>query len=99
MGEAAVYLFIMFAGAAGTMLYNWIAAVLRSLGNSVAPLIFLVISSVLNVILDIALVAWIPMGGRRHCHGGFPGDFRNSLSGIRVEGSAFPADFPEAVRL
>lgn len=62
MGEAAVYLFIMFAGAAGTMLYNWIAAVLRSLGNSVAPLIFLVISSVLNVILDIALVAWIPMG-------------------------------------
>ena len=44
------------------MLYNWIAAVLRSLGNSVAPLIFLVISSVLNVILDIALVAWIPMG-------------------------------------
>lgn len=62
MEDAAVYLGIMFAGAAGTMLYNWIAAVLRSLGNSVAPLIFLVISSVLNVILDIALVVWIPMG-------------------------------------
>lgn len=44
------------------MLYNWIAAVLRSLGNSVVPLIFLVVSSVLNVVLDIVLVAWIPMG-------------------------------------
>lgn len=62
MEDAAVYLGIMFAGAAGTMLYNWIASVLRSLGNSVAPLVFLVLSSVLNVILDIALVVWIPMG-------------------------------------
>ena len=62
MPQASVYLVIIFAGAAGTMLYNWIAAVLRSLGNSVVPLIFLVISSVLNVVLDIAFVAWIPMG-------------------------------------
>lgn len=62
MEEAWIYLVIIFAGTAGTMLYNWIASVLRSLGNSVAPLIFLVISSVLNVVRDIALVAWIPMG-------------------------------------
>ena len=44
------------------MLYNWISAVLRSLGNSVVPLVFLIISSVLNVILDIVFVVWIPMG-------------------------------------
>lgn len=62
MPQASVYLVIMFGGAAGTMLYNWIAAVLRSLGNSVVPLIFLVVSSVLNVVLDIVFVAWIPMG-------------------------------------
>lgn len=60
--EARIYLVIIFAGSFGTMLYNWISAVLRSLGNSVIPVVFLVISSVLNVVLDIALVSWIPMG-------------------------------------
>ena len=56
------YLMIIFAGCAGTMLYNWISAVMRSLGNSVVPLVFLIVSSVLNVILDILLIAVIPMG-------------------------------------
>ena len=60
--QATVYLMVVFAGAVGTMLYNWISAVLRSLGNSVVPLVFLIISSVLNVILDIVFVVWIPMG-------------------------------------
>lgn len=62
LDQATVYLVVIFAGAVGTMLYNWISAVLRSLGNSVVPLIFLIISSVLNVVLDIAFVVWIPMG-------------------------------------
>ena len=62
MEDAKIYLLIIFAGSFGTMLYNWISSVLRSLGNSVVPLIFLIISSVLNIILDIAFVAWIPMG-------------------------------------
>lgn len=56
------YLMIIFAGCAGTMLYNWISSVMRSLGNSVVPLIFLIVSSVLNVVLDILLIAVIPMG-------------------------------------
>lgn len=60
--DAWIYLVIIFIGAFGTMLYNWISAVLRSLGNSVVPLIFLIISSILNVVLDIAFVVWIPMG-------------------------------------
>ncbi len=62
MHDAFMYLSIIFAGCFGTMLYNWISAVLRSLGNSVVPLIFLILSSVLNVILDIALIVWIPLG-------------------------------------
>lgn len=62
MTDAKTYLVIIFVGSFGTMLYNWISSVLRSLGNSVVPLVFLIISSVLNVVLDIALVAWIPMG-------------------------------------
>lgn len=62
MEPAAMYLAVIFAGAAGTMLYNWISSVLRSLGNSVVPLIFLIFSSILNVVLDIAFIVWIPMG-------------------------------------
>lgn len=62
MPYALTYLVIIFAGSFGTMLYNWISSVLRSLGNSVVPLIFLILSSVLNVILDVAFIVWVPMG-------------------------------------
>ena len=59
---ASEYLMIIFAGCAGTMLYNWISAVMRSLGNSVVPLVFLIVSSALNVVLDLLFIAIIPMG-------------------------------------
>ncbi|MBQ7887813.1 MAG: MATE family efflux transporter [Clostridia bacterium] len=62
MDYAYEYLIVIFAGCAGTMLYNWISAVMRSLGNSVVPLVALIISSVLNVVLDILFIAMIPMG-------------------------------------
>lgn len=60
--EARTYLAIIYIGGIATMLYNWIAAALRALGNSVMPLIFLIVASVLNIFLDLLLVAWIPMG-------------------------------------
>lgn len=59
---AYTYLLIMFLGAFGTMLYNWIASVMRALGNSIVPLIFLLISSILNIVLDVLFVGVIPMG-------------------------------------
>ena len=62
MEDALTYLTVICAGSFATMLYNWISSVLRSLGNSVVPLIFLIISSILNILLDIVFVAWIPMG-------------------------------------
>lgn len=62
MENAWIYLVILFGGSFSTMLYNWISSVLRSLGNSVMPLIFLIIASALNIVLDIAFIAWIPMG-------------------------------------
>ncbi len=62
LAEAVWYLQIICLGSVGTMLYNWISAVLRSLGNSIVPLVFLGISSALNVVLDILFVAVIPMG-------------------------------------
>lgn len=62
MADAHTYLMIIFSGCCGTMLYNWISAVMRSLGNSVIPLAALILSSVLNVALDILFIAIIPMG-------------------------------------
>ena len=44
MENAHTYLMIIFAGCCGTMLYNWISAVMRSLGNSVVPLVALILS-------------------------------------------------------
>ena len=60
--QATVYLMVVFAGAVGTMLYNWISAVLRSLGNSVVPLVFLIISSAINIALDLICIINLHMG-------------------------------------
>ena len=50
------YLLIIFAGISATFLYNYFAALLRAVGNSVVPLIFLAISTVLNIGLDLLFV-------------------------------------------
>ncbi|MBQ4608234.1 MAG: MATE family efflux transporter [Clostridia bacterium] len=62
IADAHTYLLIIFAGCCGTMLYNWISAVMRSLGNSIVPLAALIVSSLLNIALDILLIAVIPLG-------------------------------------
>lgn len=54
------YIFVIFEGIPVVYLYNLLSAIIRSLGDSKSPLIFLGISSVLNIILDILLV--MPMG-------------------------------------
>lgn len=56
------YLLIIFAGIPATFLYNYCANVLRAVGNSVVPLVFLGISSVLNVGLDLFFVISLQMG-------------------------------------
>lgn len=58
--EANIYIFIVFMGIPATFLYNMISGILRSLGDSVTPVMFLVFSSILNIILDLILVK--PMG-------------------------------------
>lgn len=50
------YLEIIFLGITATFLYNYFANLLRAVGNSLIPLIFLAISSIMNVILDMAFV-------------------------------------------
>lgn len=57
-----LYLLIVFAGIPATSLYNFFSCMLRALGNSSAPLIFLAVSAVLNIALDILFVAVLPFG-------------------------------------
>lgn len=56
------YLVVIFAGTAATLAYNLIASILRALGDSKTPLIFLVVASILNVILDIVFITSFDMG-------------------------------------
>lgn len=50
------YLVVIFLGIGGTFLYNYYACLLRAVGDSVRPLIFLGIAALLNVALDILFV-------------------------------------------
>ena len=62
LDQAYSYIFIIFMGIPAAFLYNMVSGILRSLGDSVTPVIFLIFSSVLNVILDLLLVS--PLGVR-----------------------------------
>ena len=50
------YLLVIFAGIMGTFLYNFFASLLRAVGNSMTPLIFLGIAAVMNIVLDLLFV-------------------------------------------
>ena len=54
--------FLIFLGIPATMLYNLLSGIIRSLGDSRTPLYFLIFSSLLNVILDLAFIAGLGMG-------------------------------------
>ena len=60
--DATVYLVVVLAGTGATILYNLISNILRALGDSRLPLIYLVFSSVLNVVLDIVFIVPFGMG-------------------------------------
>lgn len=56
------YIFIIFLGIPITYLYNMTAAILRSLGDSKTPVIFLVMAAVLNIFLDLLCIIVLHMG-------------------------------------
>ena len=58
------YLLVIFAGIIATSLYNYFSCLLRALGNSTIPLVFLAVSAVLNIGLDLLFVAVFPWGIR-----------------------------------
>lgn len=56
------YLIVIFAGLTAIFLYNFFASLLRSLGNSIVPLVFLAISAGLNIVLDLWFVIGLKWG-------------------------------------
>ena len=56
------YLIVIFAGLTAIFLYNFFASLLRSLGNSIVPLVFLAISAGLNIVLDLWFVIGLKLG-------------------------------------
>lgn len=60
--DTRAYLLIIFYGLTWTSIFNFFASVVRSLGNSRIPLIFLIMSTVINIVLDFVFVVPLKMG-------------------------------------
>jgi len=60
--DSAQYLTIYFYGLIFVFGFNMISAIFRSLGDSITPLIFLIVASILNVVLDLIFVLVFHMG-------------------------------------
>ena len=56
------YLVVIFYGIIATFLYNYFASLLRAIGDSATPLIFLAVSAVLNIVLDLWFVVGLERG-------------------------------------
>lgn len=60
--DSCKYLFIIFCGMTSTMLYNFFAEMMRALGNSKRPFIYLMVACFVNIGLDILLISVFGMG-------------------------------------
>lgn len=56
------YLFVVFCGIFASFLYNFFASLLRAIGNSLTPLLFLAVSAVLNIVLDLVFILQLGRG-------------------------------------
>lgn len=62
LNQSITYLRIYFIGISGLIIYNMVSGILQAVGDSKHPLYFLIISSVINIILDLLFVAVFKMG-------------------------------------
>ena len=62
MDDATTYLTIYFIGFSGLLIYNMGSGILRAVGDTTRPLMFLVLTSIMNIILDLAFVLGLKMG-------------------------------------
>ena len=61
-GEARQYISVIIAGLASSACYNMLSGLIRAMGNSRVPLLILIFSSILNILLDILLLAVVKTG-------------------------------------
>ncbi len=59
---ANAYIFIIFMGIPAVFLYNLLASIIRSLGDSRTPVYFLALSAGLNIVLDLMFILWFQAG-------------------------------------
>jgi len=62
MPEALTYLRIYFAGVSGLLFYNMGSGILRAVGDSRRPTLFLVFSAITNIVLDLIFILVFPLG-------------------------------------
>ena len=62
MRDSRIYLYIYFGGLIFNLIYNVGSSILRAVGDSKRPLYVLIVTCILNIILDIILVVWVHMG-------------------------------------
>ena len=85
-GDMREYLFVIFIGIPAVFLYNYFASFLRAIGNSVIPLVFLAVSAVLNIALDL----WLVIGLNRGVAGAAEATvIGQDISGIGIAAYAF----------
>lgn len=60
--DATVYLTIYLAGISGLLIYNMGSGILRAVGDTVRPLLFLILTTIINIFLDIFFVVGLHMG-------------------------------------
>lgn len=62
MADAATYVLIYFSGAVASMVYNMGAGILRAMGDSRRPMLFLVVTCFVNIVMDLLCVVVLKMG-------------------------------------
>ena len=62
LGDASSYVFVILAGTVFTMCYNLLSGMIRAMGNSKIPFYSLVLSSVVNIVLDVFFIAVVHTG-------------------------------------
>ena len=60
--DALTYIRIYFTGAVASMVYNMGAGILRAMGDSKKPMIFLIIACFVNIVMDLVCVVWLGLG-------------------------------------
>ena len=60
--HAYSYILIIFIGIPATYLYNMLSGIIRAMGDSKTPLVFLTLSSLLNIVLDLVCIINLDMG-------------------------------------